>query len=350
MKVFSTKRHREHRPRHEFTGGALVPAFDSPERADLIAEALQDAGGFQLAEPKDHGSEPILAVHGSDYVAFLRTAMDDWKAAGMIGSPMASNVVGRPKGGEPESIEGRVGYYANACDTTIDRGTWEAAYAGAQVAVNAAQYVGSGKADSAFALCRPPGHHCEADRFGGYCYLNNAAIAAQHLRDMGLSRVGVLDLDFHHGNGTQEIFWERKDVWYGSVHGDPRHCYPFFSGHADERGGGEGAGTTINFPLPPGSNDDAWLSAVAQLIGSLREFEAEAVVVSLGVDPHREDPQSFFDVTETGFGRAAGLLRDAGFSCVVVMEGGYCAKALAPSVITFLNSLTARSGRKTDPK
>ncbi|MCB0182897.1 MAG: histone deacetylase family protein [Caldilineaceae bacterium] len=349
MKVFFTKRHQEHRPRHEFTGGALIPAFDSPERADLIAEALQQAGGFQLTEPKDHGSEPILAVHDKDYVAFLQTAMDVWKTAGMIGSPMASNVAGRPKGVEPESIEGRVGYFANACDTTIDRGTWQAAYASAQVAVSAAQYVGSGKANTAFALCRPPGHHCEADRFGGYCYLNNAAIAAQSLRDMGLSRVGILDLDFHHGNGTQEIFWARNDVWYGSVHGDPRHCYPFFAGHADERGGGEGVGSTLNLPLPPGSNNDAWLSAVAQLIWSLGDFEAEAVVVSLGVDPHHDDPQSFFDVTERGFGRAANFLRDAGIPSVVVMEGGYCADALAPSVLAFLDGLAPRSDKQGEP-
>jgi len=350
MKVFFSKRHQEHRPRHEFTGGALIPAFDSPERADLIAEALQQAGGFQLTEPKDHGSEPILAVHDKDYVAFLQTAMEAWKAAGMIGSPMASNVADRPKGVEPVSIEGRVGYFANACDTTIDRGTWAAAYSSAQTAVSAAQYVGSGKANTAFALCRPPGHHGEADRFGGYCYLNNAAIAAQYLRDMGLSRVGILDLDFHHGNGTQEIFWARNDVWYGSVHGDPRHCYPFFTGHADEYGGGAGIGTTINLPLPPGSGNDSWLAAVARLVSSLETFAAEAVVVSLGVDPHHNDPQSFFDVTETGFGKAAQCLRTAGIPSVVVMEGGYCADALAPSVLAFLNGLATRPDKHGEPQ
>ncbi|MEQ9491311.1 MAG: histone deacetylase family protein [Alphaproteobacteria bacterium] len=348
MKVLYAVHHAQHLPRHEFTGGALIPAFDSPERAEAISDALKQAGGFYLTEPDDYGLEPILAVHSRDYVDFLKVAFDDWKAGGLIESPMASNLAGRPKGPEPENIEGRVGFFANACDTTIDRGTWEAAYASAQSALGAARHVGSGKANTAFALCRPPGHHCEADRFGGYCYLNNAAIAAQHLRNMGLPRVGILDLDFHHGNGTQAIFQDRADVWYGSVHGDPRHCYPFFSGHADEIGRGAGQGATMNLPLPPGTGNADWLLAVRRMVEALTKFAADAVVVSFGTDPHRDDPQSFFAVDEAGFAGAAELLRAAGLPCVVVQEGGYCPEALVSCGLAFLDRLQIPTGRKDE--
>jgi acetoin utilization deacetylase AcuC-like enzyme len=349
MHVFFSANHLHHQPRHEFTGGALIPAFDSPERAETIVQALRDHGGFHVRAPQDHGIDPIRAVHREDYIAFLKTVFSDWKTAGLIGSPMASNVASTPKGHVPIHIEGRIGYFANASDTTIDQGTWTAAYASAQSAISAAHHVASGKANTGFALCRPPGHHCEADRFGGYCYLNNAAIAAQVLRDCGAERVAVLDLDFHHGNGTQAIFWDRADVFFGSVHGDPRHCYPFFTGHADERGGARGTNATLNIPLPPGTNAAEWLRAITQLLDAAHRFNADTLVVSLGVDPHRDDPQSFFELDHHAFNAAGALLRDAALPCVVVLEGGYCAQALAPCVLGFLTALSPNRKSKARP-
>lgn len=308
MQVYFSDKHKTHHPRHEFTGGALIPAFDHPDRAEKIAQKLRDAGAFEMVQPVDFGLSPILAVHEKGYLDFLKTAFQSWQAAGLEGSPMASNVAGSPKGTCPEHIEGVVGYYANSSETTIENGTWEAAYASAQCAINAAHFVTTGQGHSAFALCRPPGHHCEASRFGGYCYLNNAAIAAQYLCDHRSENVAILDIDFHHGNGTQAIFYERPDVFYGSVHGDPLLVYPFYRGYSDEIGAGAGLGTTMNLPLGAETGDAQWLNAITILLEAIDASDAETIVVSLGVDPHHSDPQSHFQVTTDAFSRAGQML------------------------------------------
>ncbi len=339
MQVFFSETHKRHQPRHEFIGGALVPAFDRPERAEQIAGALQQTGLFKFDQPTDLGMVPIRAIHEQDYLDFLSTAFKSWQAAGLEGSPMASNVAGSPKGPRPEYIEGVIGYYANSCETTIDDGTWEGAYASAQSAINAARYVTTGQGRSAFALCRPPGHHCEATRFGGYCYLNNAAIAAQYLRDHGTAKTAILDIDFHHGNGTQAIFYDRADVFYGSVHGDPLLTYPFYKGYSNETGTGVGAETTMNLPLGADAGNDEWLAAITALLGAIDSFGADTIVVSLGVDPHHSDPQSNFQVTTDGFSRAGHLIANAGKQTVIIMEGGYSADAIGPCVAAFLQAL-----------
>ena len=211
----------------------------------------------------------------------------------------------------PEDIEGRIGWYALAGETAISQGTWEAAQAAADVALTGAARVAEG-ARAAFALCRPPGHHAAQDMFGGYCFLNNAAIAAEAMRAAGAARVAVLDVDFHHGNGTQAIFWERADVLFASLHGDPAHAFPHFLGGAEETGAGAGAGFTANYPLAPGTGWEGWSAALEEACGRIAAAGAEALVISLGTDTYKDDPISFFRLESADFTRMGARIAAAG--------------------------------------
>jgi acetoin utilization deacetylase AcuC-like enzyme len=236
----------------------------------------------------------------------------------------------------PTGIAGKLGYYAMAGETSINAGTWEAALAAADVAVTAASHLHKG-ARSAFALCRPPGHHAARDLYGGYCFLNNAAIAAEFLRDRGAARVAILDVDFHHGNGTQDIFYDRPDVLYVSLHGDPAHAFPYFSGYADETGVGGGTGYTMNLPLPPGSGFSAWSEALASGLERIRRFVPDALVVSLGVDTFEQDPISFFRLKSEDFSTYGRLIGACKWPTLFVFEGGY---AVADVGLNAVNVLT----------
>jgi acetoin utilization deacetylase AcuC-like enzyme len=235
----------------------------------------------------------------------------------------------------PDSISGKLGYYAMAGETSISAGTWEAASAAADVALTAAARLDQG-ARAAFALCRPPGHHAARDLYGGYCFLNNAAIAAQYLRDRGAARVAILDVDFHHGNGTQDIFYDRADVLYVSLHGDPLQAFPYFSGYADETGTGAGAGFTFNLPLPPGTTFEVWQEALRAALARIADFRADALVVSLGVDTYAEDPISFFRLESADFTRYGRMLGDCRLPTLFVMEGGYAVGAIGVNVVNVL--------------
>ena len=226
-----------------------------------------------------------------------------------------------PRAVAPKHIEGEIGYYALAAETSISEGSWEAAQAAADVALSAAADLNAG-ARAAFALCRPPGHHAAADMFGGYCFLNNAAIAAQALRDAGAERVAALDVDFHHGNGTQSIFYERDDVLFLSLHGDPSEAFPHFLGGAEEIGAGAGEGFTVNYPLPRGTGFEVWRAALGQALAHVLKFGAEALVVSLGVDTYKGDPISFFTLQSEDFLTLGADLAAAGPPTLFVMEGG----------------------------
>jgi acetoin utilization deacetylase AcuC-like enzyme len=301
----------------------------------VLAQIVAVGIGSVIA-PVDHGRLPIVAVHAPDYVAFLETAWRDWLAAGEEGdafsgcrpmSDMSSRV--------PESIHGRLGYYSFDSSAPITAGTWAAAYAGAQAALTACDLVAAGE-PAAFALCRPPGHHASRAYFGGYCYLNNAAIAAQSLLDRGMRRVAVLDVDFHHGNGTQSIFYDRDDVLFASIHGDPNHEYPYFAGHAEETGTGAGAGCNCNFPLPPGTGPERWLEALDAALGRIRGHRPEALVVSLGVDTFERDPISSFRLRSEDYLRLGGALRALRTSTLFIMEGGYALDAIGVNVTNVL--------------
>jgi acetoin utilization deacetylase AcuC-like enzyme len=232
-------------------------------------------------------------------------------------------------------LTARSGYYALASETAITAGTWAAALSSAASAQAAAGDVAGG-ARGAFALCRPPGHHASRDQFGGYCFLNNAAVAAEVLRAGGAARVAVLDIDFHHGNGTQDIFWERGDVFFASLHGAPEDAFPYFLGHADETGVGEGADATANYPMPPGTSWGPWSDALDTALARIGAFGAEALVVSLGVDAYERDPISFFKLTSDDFARAGERIGRAGLPTVFCLEGGYAVEAVGVNVVNVL--------------
>jgi acetoin utilization deacetylase AcuC-like enzyme len=236
----------------------------------------------------------------------------------------------------PSNITGRLGFYAMAGETSISAGTWEAALAAADVAVTAAAQLRKGER-AAFALCRPPGHHAARDLYGGYCFLNNAAIAAQFLRDQGAARVAILDVDFHHGNGTQDIFYDRADVLYVSLHGDPAQAFPYFSGFADEVGAGAGAGYNLNLPLPPATGFDAWADALTAALERIRRFGADALVVSLGVDTFAQDPISFFKLESADFTRYGRMIGGCKLPTLFVFEGGYAVAEVGVNAVNVLS-------------
>ncbi len=301
-----------------------------PERATLIRAALESAGAT-LVEAEPHDDSTLLTVHDAGLVEFLRTAHDRWTAAGFPGDPGQPRVVGYifPTVGllgdlepfEPTAPAARTGRWAFDTLTAIGPGTWRAARAAVDCALTAAELAFEG-ARAVYACTRPPGHHVTRSAYGGSCYLNNAAVAAQRLREQGSSRVAILDIDAHHGNGAQAIFWERADVITGSVHIDPAAgWFPHFLGAATESGAGDGAGANTNLPLAPGSGDDPWLAAVSELVAKARA--ADSVVVALGVDAAVGDPNSPLAVTEAGYREAGALIGNLGVPIVVVQEGGY---------------------------
>ena len=228
--------------------------------------------------------EALYKIHDKDYLDFMQLAWKMWQAEKFAGEAIPTTwPARRMRQCVPEFIEGKLGYYAMAAETSISEGTWEAAYWSAQVALTGAVEVQAGE-EGVFALCRPPGHHSALDMYGGYCFLNNAAIAAQSFLDNGASRIAIVDVDFHHGNGTQDIFYNRNDVLFASLHGDPADAFPHFLGYSDERGEGEGVGFNVNYPMKPGTGFQQWRSALKDALVKVNDFSPDALVISLGVD------------------------------------------------------------------
>jgi acetoin utilization deacetylase AcuC-like enzyme len=288
-------------------------------------------------------------------VSFLRDAWESWAGTGLSDDPGQSDVVGYifPTPGFlagveprlPTSLSARTGAYCYDTMTVVASGTWEAARAAVDVALTAADLVLDG-IPAAYACCRPPGHHVTRGAFGGSCYLNNSAITAQYLRDRGAARVAILDLDAHHGNGAQAIFWEREDVLTGSVHVDPaRGWFPHFLGFADERGSGAGASTNLNVPLEPESGDDAWLAGVDRLVEAACTHGSEALVVALGVDAGAGDPNAPLTVTEAGFREAGQRLGSLALPAVFVQEGGYVLDTIGALVRATLEGFEDRASK-----
>jgi acetoin utilization deacetylase AcuC-like enzyme len=328
-----------HHGRGELTDGRWMPCHEVPARAAMVLAAVQAAGLGPVVEPVDRGRGPIERVHDPLLVEFLASAHALWAASGRCGDvlPMTWPMRGL-RDREPAAIEGRPGFWCFDAGTPIGPGTWPAAYASAQAALDGAARLADGER-SVFALCRPPGHHAARDVYGGYCYLNNAAIAAQALLDRGAGRVAVLDIDYHHGNGTQAIFWERGDVLVVSIHADPAHEYPFFLGFADERGAGPGEGTTLNLPLPLGTRAPTWMAALDAACARIAAYAPGALIVSLGVDTFALDPISHFKLQRADYppiGRRIGALR---LPTLVVMEGGYAVEAIGANVVGVLTGL-----------
>lgn len=332
MRKFHAPAQARHAPQRELHNGAFTAYAEVPGRAAAILSAI---GGAE--QPRDRGEVPIAAIHDPAYLAFLRDAPALWAAAGRSGDaiPYAFPIVGR----RPltlSRIDALMGAHAFDATTPITPDTWTASYWSAQSALAATDAVLAGER-AAFALCRPPGHHAGRDYCGGYCHLNTAAIAAQAARDAGVARVAILDIDYHHGNGTQDIFWSRGDVFYASVHADPATDYPFYWGHADETGKGDGERTTLNRPLPHGTRLDAFRAAQGALIEAIARFGAGLLVVSFGADTWEGDPISHFALTTADYEVLARDIANLGLPTVIAMEGGYAVEALGANVAGFLS-------------
>lgn len=332
MRAFFSSHQLDHSPAAELHNGSFVPYAEVPARARTILAAI---GGAEA--PVDHGMAPIAAVHDAMYLGFLRDAPSLWTEAGRTGDamPYAFPVVGR-RTVPLRRIDALLGRHGFDAVTPITAATWHSAYWSAQTALGATQAVLGGER-AAFALGRPPGHHAGADYCGGYCHLNTAAIAAQAARDAGIPRVAILDIDYHHGNGTQDIFWARGDVFYASVHADPASDFPFFWGYADERGEGEGEGATLNLPLPHGTGLEAFRRAQATALDAIARFTPELLVVSFGADTWEGDPISRFALTTADYPVLAADIAACGWPTVIVMEGGYAVEALGTNVAAFLS-------------
>jgi acetoin utilization deacetylase AcuC-like enzyme len=325
MPVVWSDRHRLHHPGGEVWVGVRTPGTEVPERAERIREALA-ADGARFVEAEEQPDDAVLAVHDAALVDYLATAWDEWEASGLTEDPGQDRVVPYlfPHPGlveaprTPTATSARAGRFAYDTMTLIGSGTWEAARAAVDCAVTAADLVLKG-APAAYALCRPPGHHVTGAAFGGSCYLNNTAAAAAHLREETNGTVAILDIDAHHGNGTQSIFWNEHDHLTGSVHVDPgAGWFPHYLGFADEM-----EGINRNVPLPPGTGDEVWVDAVAEVAEWAWSHDADALVVALGVDAAGGDPESPLEVTADGFRRAGRILGGMGLPTVVVQEGGY---------------------------
>jgi acetoin utilization deacetylase AcuC-like enzyme len=345
--VVSSEDCRRHDPAAEIWMGLRTPGTEVAERIDVIRAATVAAGAPQLPAER-HGDTLLRRVHDGALLDYLATAWDRWIAAGFPDDPGQDRVVPYvfPLPAfldglalrEATAIQARAGQYCYDTMTLVGPGTWAAARAAVDVAITAAELVTAG-ASTSYGLCRPPGHHVTRAAFGGSCYLNNAAVAVESLLDGGASRVAVVDIDAHHGNGTQSLFYDRADVFYGSLHVDPgQGWFPHFVGFAGETGRGDGAGTTLNLPLPPGTGDAGWLAALDQLCVAVSRFSPDALVLSLGVDAAGGDPESPLEVTANGFERAGAMLGGLA-PCVAVQEGGYDLDAIGDLVCAVLTGL-----------
>jgi acetoin utilization deacetylase AcuC-like enzyme len=340
MDIVYSSDHEKHQPRTFIRRGAVVANPEVPARAATLLAAVRDAG-HRVVAPDDFGAGPREAVHGKGYLDFLATIHAGWQRLSGAAEEVVPNIhPGRHMSRRPIGLAGLVGYHTADTACPIGAGTWEAAVASANVALHAASLVLAG-APVAYGLCRPPGHHAYADQAGGFCYLNNVAIAAQHMRS-ALSRVAILDIDVHHGNGTQGIFYERPDVFFASLHADPSDYYPFFCGYADETGAGAGLGANLNLPLAHGSGDAEMLAALDTALAAIGRHAPDALLVSLGFDASEADPLGVLKVTGAGFAEIARRIAALGMPTVLVQEGGYMSAVLGDNLARFLAAFEAR--------
>jgi acetoin utilization deacetylase AcuC-like enzyme len=335
MKVYcSAERQRVHYPKNFLVNGAQQPNPEVPERIDRLYAAAQ-AGGHDTQEPEDHGLGPVAAVHTPEYLRFLEHIYERWARIPGASAEVIPNIhPDRREASYPLSAVGQAGYHMADTACPIGPDSWGAIRWSANCAVAAAEEVLDGTR-AAYALCRPPGHHAFTDLAGGFCFVNNSAVAAMVLRRRH-PRVTIVDVDLHHGNGTQGIFYRRDDVLTVSVHADPIRFYPFFWGHAHERGEGPGLGFNLNLPLPRGSQDAAFLEALDRGLETVRAFAPGAVVVALGLDAFEGDPFGGLAVSTPGFGEIGKRLARLGLPTAIIQEGGYLCEALGNNLASFL--------------
>lgn len=341
LTVYSNKHQLHHGT--ELKDGIIKPSVEMPRRADTILARVQAVGLGDVVAPLAFEHSAYTAVHSARYVRFLETAWDQWHAMGRTHDalPLIWPVRDMRTDIEPIHIDGRLGFYAMDAGVPITSGTWEAVRTSADLALTGADAVAAG-AHSAFALCRPPGHHAASEYMGGYCYMNNAAIAAQSFIAKGAQRVAVLDVDYHHGNGTQSIFYERADVMFVSLHGEPQMSYPYFLGYRDEQGRGAGLGFNHNFPLPHGTAWDTYGSALDEACARLAAYSPDALVISLGVDTFKDDPISQFKLESEDYFRIGSAIAALGIPTLFVMEGGYMVDDIGVNAVNVLMGFEGR--------
>ncbi len=339
--------HLAHAGLIELYNGQEIPCYESPERAVAIRDALLATGDYRLEPPETHGSDPIAAIHDLELVDLVEgvwadAVADGWDPARPLLPDtflLRAYAAGMPLEQLPVERHQRLGAYCFDTATPIVAGTASAARAAVDIGLTALDRVLSG-APVAYGLCRPPGHHAGRNLIGGYCFFNNAAIAAQSLVLRGAERVAILDIDFHHGNGTQQIFWARGDVLYVSLHGDPRGIYPYYSGFATERGAGDGDGATLNLPLAAGTDGEAYLAALDEGLAAIRGFDPDApLILSLGFDTYHADPICNLALRTDDYGRIGERIAGLGMSVVALQEGGYAVDALGANAAAFLGAL-----------
>jgi acetoin utilization deacetylase AcuC-like enzyme len=358
MQVVYSPAHLGHDITVETFMGLPIPANEVAERAEKIRTALEADAGFPFVEPTEHGEAPITAVHHPDLVRFLEVAWSEVRRQGLprpflsadtypnfqMFEGMSAEAVSR-LAREPEQAAGRAGYWGLDSAAPLVAGTYTAARAAVDVALTTVDLV-LGGATAAYGLCRPPGHHAARSMYGGYCFFNNAAIAAEAIVRATGERVAILDVDYHHGNGSQQIFWRRGDVRYVSIHADPERAYPYFLGRADETGEGEGAGENFNFPLPGGATNETYLEAVDQALDAVTGAPDSIIVVSLGFDTYGLDPIGDFALTTDVYHEVGRRVAGTGRRMVILQEGGYHRPSLGENARAWLRGA---EGRAFDP-
>lgn len=338
MKTVYSPDHKRHGGQTELAEGLIVPGFEKPERAEFIHARVGDVGLGPVVAPVRHDLSRAKRVHDSAYVDFLSRVWELWQAeerAAPVAMPFVWPARGMRRDVPPQHVDGMLGYYSFDAGATFVEGTWDAVRASLDTALTAASIVHGGDR-AAFALGRPPGHHAATATMGGYCYLNNAAAAAQWLRDEGAGRVSILDIDYHHGNGTQEIFYARSDVQVINLHADPREEFPYFLGHADEEGEGEGEGYNHNYPLPRGTEWPRWREALEEARGKIAAYAPDVLVISLGVDTYEGDPISRFRLRTEHYPLIGERIGRLGMPTLFVMEGGYAVEAIGVNAVGVL--------------
>jgi acetoin utilization deacetylase AcuC-like enzyme len=343
MKTVYSEKHALHYPAGSRGETGMTEYFEKPDRAFIILKFVRDRALGPVLAPEIFNQDAIRRVHAPRYVDFLEHAHERWLKAGHEGLFFPSvSALQNPAAREPRSVEGQLGLYMADCYVAFTENTWQAIEASAHTALTAQKLVAGGER-AAFALCRPPGHHAARASAAGYCYINNAAVAAQAFLDQGAARVAILDVDYHHGNGTQGIFYERADVLCVSLHADPADDYPFYLGYRDETGAGPGEGCNLNYPLALGTDYKGWVAALEDGLTHIRRYGPDAVVVSLGVDTFAGDPISQFRLHSPDFTDMGARISSLKLPTLFVMEGGYAVDEIGLNVT---NVLTGFSGGK----
>ncbi len=345
MRAFYDADQAAHDPQQFMRHGRIVQPKDLPERTARLGQALRDLD-VPVSAPARDGAAERRAVHTEGFLNYLETAWQRWQSLPDHGPEVWPNTFpywsGRPEDrARPDCpadhLIARTGWYLGDLSVAIGKDTWRSVRASTNTAVAAADAVATDRG-IAYALCRPSGHHARADRASGFCFLNNTAIAAHHLRST-FERVAILDVDAHHGDGTQQIFYSRPDVLTISIHADPANYYPFFTGYGSERGHGAGEGFNVNVPLAHGSTSEAMFTAVDRATDAIAQFRADALVVALGFDAHARDPIGVLKLESQDFGGIATRVRALGLPTLIVQEGGYAIDAIADCLAAFLDPL-----------